>query len=257
MKKIKVLILFVFLSLCASAQSPASGGSNAETDANGDSAKIQFTSPAVADNILQSEEVIIPKDSIDALKNSKDFLYLQNLDSLLRVAQKEKAQEEQPSHDTNWIERFFGSVITRDLFWTIAVCFVLFILYKLFLSEGIFQKRSATIRTNTYEADEDAVHTASDYNIFIEKAIAAKDFRLAVRYLYLLALRQLSDDKLIELAPDKTNFQYLHELKNKEIKNLFGLITYQYECVWYGGFDVNEAAFNAIRNDFKKFTGQL
>jgi len=253
MKKTATTILLIFIAVCTWAQSPASEGNPPETDASGDTT--QF---AMGDNVLQFNPVVISHDSVKALKDSKDFNYLQNLDSLLRVAQKEKMKEEQPSsHDPSWIEKFFDSVITRDVFWTLAACFVLFILYKLFLTEGIFQKRSASIKVNTNDDEEEVPHNVSDYNLFIEKAIAAKDFRLAVRYLYLLTLRRLSDDKLIQLAPDKTNYQYQLELKNGELKRLFALITFQYECVWYGGFEINEISFTSIHNDFKNFTAQL
>jgi hypothetical protein len=254
MKKITVIILLIFISLCTLAQSPVSGGNAPETDASGDTTQL-----AMGDNVLQFNPVVISKDSVNALKDSKDFNYLKNLDSLLRVAQKEKLREEKPSssHETSWIEKFFGSVITRDVFWALAACFVLFILYKLFLTEGIFQKRSASIKVDNNEDEEEVPHTISDYNLFIEKAIAAKDFRLAVRYLYLQVLRRLSDDKQIQLAPDKTNYQYQLELKSSELKKLFALVTFQYECVWYGGFEINETAFISIRNDFKNFTAQL
>jgi hypothetical protein len=257
MKKISVIILLIVVSLYASAQSPGSGGNDPATAANGDTTEAGTTPEFGFDTGSLLNQLTISKDSVEALKNSKDLVYLKNLDSLLRVAQKEQMQQEQPSRDSNWIGKFFGSVITRDVFWTLAACFVLFILYKLFLTEGIFQKRSAFLKVSKEEEEEATLHTVSDYNLLIEKAITTKDFRSAVRFLYLLALRQLSDDKLIELAPDKTNYQYQLELTDKEIKNLFALITFQYECVWYGGFEIDETAFNSIRNDFKKFTGQL
>jgi hypothetical protein len=92
-----------------------------------------------------------------------------------------------------------------------------------------------------------------DFDTEIEKAVAAHNYRFAVRLLYLKCLKQLSDAGVIAWEIDKTNSQYLYELKNDEQRSAFGLLTRQFEYVWYGEFSINDAVYNAIAHSFRDF----
>jgi len=92
-----------------------------------------------------------------------------------------------------------------------------------------------------------------DFDTEIEKAVAAHNYRFAVRLLYLKCLKQLSDAGVIAWEIDKTNSQYLYELKNDEQRSAFGLLTRQFEYVWYGEFSINDAVYNAIAHSFSDF----
>lgn len=87
----------------------------------------------------------------------------------------------------------------------------------------------------------------------IEDAIAVKDFRLAVRLLYLRCLKQLSDAQLIEWQIEKTNYAYLNELKDAEQRRSFSIVTRQFEYVWYGDFPVDRQSFQTINTSFQNF----
>jgi len=87
----------------------------------------------------------------------------------------------------------------------------------------------------------------------IAKATAQKDFRLAVRLLYLQSLKNLNDAGRIAWEPDKTNSQYVRELKHPEQKHLFGQLTHQFEYIWYGNFAIDGRAYSQIADSFKQF----
>lgn len=109
-----------------------------------------------------------------------------------------------------------------------------------------------------------AAYTVADVDIdtinfdeLIAEAIAQKEFRRAVRLYYLQTLKLLSDKHLIEFKPDKTNADYLREFKKAELKQEFARLTYVYEYVWYGHFEINESNLVAATKAFTDFKTTL
>ncbi|GAA0539811.1 DUF4129 domain-containing protein [Chitinophaga japonensis] len=95
------------------------------------------------------------------------------------------------------------------------------------------------------------------YEKQVQEAIAAGQFRLAVRYLYLQALRQLAERQLITLTRDKTNADYLRVLLQTPWHRPFASLTRDYEYIWYGEVDVNAAQFSRIHGQFRQFINDL
>ncbi len=91
----------------------------------------------------------------------------------------------------------------------------------------------------------------------IEKTVSQRDYRLAVRLLYLKCLKQLSDTHLIQWQIDKTNSAYIYELTDPLQKQTFGLLTHQFEYIWYGDFPIDQQAFVTINQLFQNFKTQL
>ncbi len=96
-----------------------------------------------------------------------------------------------------------------------------------------------------------------NFDAEIEKAISQHNFRLAVRLLYLKCLKQLSDKNLIQWQIDKTNAAYVYELADPVQKQTFGLLTRQFEYVWYGNFFIDKDIFSNINLLFQNFKNHL
>src|SRR3569833_1103065 len=90
----------------------------------------------------------------------------------------------------------------------------------------------------------------------INKALQDKNYRLAVRLLYLRSLKQLSDAGLIHWRMEKTNLAYLNELEDPEYKRLFGALTVRFEYIWYGDFPINGEVFQNIDSLIRDFNGR-
>jgi hypothetical protein len=91
-----------------------------------------------------------------------------------------------------------------------------------------------------------------DFDKLISKALKETNYRLATRYLYLKALKSLAHKKTIEWHFEKTNSDYLNEIKDLKLRALFKRISYIYDYVWYGEFPIDEASFNKNKDDFNK-----
>lgn len=96
-----------------------------------------------------------------------------------------------------------------------------------------------------------------NFDELITAAIERKDYKLAVRYLFLKSLKLLSEKELIELRNNKTNHQYLSEIKNNRISNAFQIATSRFEWIWYGDFPVDESVMKTSQNDFNELFGLI
>lgn len=96
-----------------------------------------------------------------------------------------------------------------------------------------------------------------DLDEFIKNALAQKDYRLAIRFMFLKALKELSFRNIIAWHFDKTNLDYYHEIEHPGLKENFKELSYLYDYVWYGEFDLDETGFRTAQEDFERLTNQL
>lgn len=90
-------------------------------------------------------------------------------------------------------------------------------------------------------------------NTHLEKALTDKNYVLAIRYLHLINLKALAEKHLIEWNYQKTNHDFLYELRAENLKKAFSQTIRIYEYTWYGGFDISEHRFSQYRQLFEQF----
>lgn len=98
------------------------------------------------------------------------------------------------------------------------------------------------------EADEDIIQL--NFDELISAEINNKNYKLAIRYLFLKSLKMLADKELIRLKNNKTNFEYFLEINNRSIAEAFRDTTFRFEWIWYGDFPVDEALMKNSQSDF-------
>ncbi|MBL0144488.1 MAG: hypothetical protein IPP48_00650 [Chitinophagaceae bacterium] len=209
------------------------------------------------DTSLYFRELTTSADTINAIKKDKAFGYINNLDSLLRDEQdknkKNKPKVQRPKANLSWLDSFFNSGILKIILWTLAICFVLFILYKLFLTKGIFQRNYTKDNAiATVEAEEE-ISLDTDFDAMIKNALQSNNYRLALRYQYLKSLHNLAGKNIVQMAADKTNYQYVHEIGNADWRNTFASLTLNYEYVWYGEFEIDNVLYEKLASLYKNF----
>ena len=152
-----------------------------------------------------------------------------------------------PSQGIKWYH------IGKWILITLCAAVIVFTIFKILGMDlrNIFSRKPKALDLPYSEMLEN-IHEIS-FDDELEKAIAAKNYRLAVRLLYLKCLKGLNDAGRIKWEIDKTNLQYINEMRNTEQKQLFRVLTTQFEFVWYGGFDVNEKSFSKINESFRNF----
>jgi hypothetical protein len=200
----------------------------------------------------------IPK--IHQKYQGNDFIYHETLkDETLNAWQRfkrwlaEKIQE-LFDLDTPQESKDAVSIILKIL----GVLLILFVLYKIVNAymndEGnwVFGRKSDKVIINAAEL-ENNIHK-TDFNTLIEEALLKDNYRLAIRYYYLLSLKQLANKEKIEWDSEKTNYDYYQEIKDKTLKKQFQYISYIYDYCWYGEFNIEKTEFNTSEKAFKKLT---
>lgn len=197
---------------------------------------------------LKRETRFIVYDSIQAINSDKGFYYKRYMDSLLRATQ---FKVQKPRRSVNLSGSDFFNSIFGVIFWVIAIGLFGYLVYRLFLSNSSFLSRNRkNIATDIAVAED---HNTNDPDSLLRNAIKNGNYRLAVRYLYLQSLKRLSEKKFIEINSNKTNYEYVTEIRKHRFANEFASLTLQYEYVWYGEYPVDERLFEQIQNGFTQF----
>lgn len=205
----------------------------------------------IMDTFLLVNNWVYPADSLKKVQRQKAFAYIKNLDSLLKARQDEYLKNKKEIKPAEAEERTNVFPIFRFLLWVIAIGVVLFIIYRLFLSEhGMF---AAPTKNKKLQVEEELVADEEYLDQQLKEAIRKGNYRSAIRYLYLQTLSKMADKGWLQLSPDKTNYQYVKELSKQKYRNEFARITLHYEYAWYGNFTIEEEIFKPLKQEFEQF----
>jgi hypothetical protein len=129
---------------------------------------------------------------------------------------------------------------------------VLYLIIKFLMQSpinSVFKTESQDI--NDFQYVEENIKDVN-FDHLIEAALKENNYRLATRYLYLKSLKLLTNKNIIEWHYDKTNSDYINEIKDERTKLVFKRISYLYDYVWYGEFPIDEAIYSKNQSDFDK-----
>ncbi|MEP5340669.1 MAG: hypothetical protein ABJL44_13070 [Algibacter sp.] len=137
------------------------------------------------------------------------------------------------------------------LFYLALTAAVMYLVYILFNEggSGLFASNRNKKLNDFEEITAENIENA-DIHTLIKNAENDTDYRLAVRYYYLLILKTLSIKNHIKFEDDKTNAEYLDEVSNKPFSDKFAYAQYLYNYIWYGKFPVNIAQYTKAKSNF-------
>ncbi len=136
---------------------------------------------------------------------------------------------------TNWgrvlvyVAAFAGLVIIIMMIFKVNA-------FKLFYSNT----DRGTISTSVFHEN---IHEL-DFDKLISEAINRQQYREGIRFLFLHALKVLTDKQYIHWQAGKTNHDYVNELDSGDIKIQLNELSFYFDYAWYGNFPVKEEAFN-------------
>ena len=158
------------------------------------------------------------------------------------------------------VDQIMSTQAGRTTVWSVIIILGIAILaafiYKVMKMNkaGLFV-RSAGNRLD-FTVGEENIHQIV-FEEAIAKAVADKNFRLATRLLYLQSLKILSDKSLIAWRINKTNNDYVNEVKQRSWQSLFSDLTFQFEYIWYGEMQIEREKFENLHGEFKQLHNQL
>lgn len=203
-----------------------------------------------AENSLIVVERYIPDDVLSKYKNDPDFNYDGG----------PKEADDWITRLSNWINQQLiilssskaYSTLIDILYYGLMVMAIIIIIRGLYKADrrGLLFGKVNTDELKFSEEEEDI--SQLNFDELIAAAIESKQYKLAVRYMYLKSLQLLSEKGFIDLRNNKTNYQYLSEIKNDQISSLFRNTTQIFERIWYGDTQVDDNIINYSRKDFNK-----
>lgn len=216
-----------------------------------------ISSPCVLATQANSNYPLIRRASsakINSYHNDKDFMYQREYVPASNFWDRVK----------RWIiDHLFGPLLKNHsitlwdiILYAIAATAIILIVYYFIKSDkvGLFSRHTGNT-FNITSADEN-IHEL-DFDNLISGAASNAQYRVATRYLYLKSLKALSVRGLILWKADKTNRDYINELRLSSVGKLFSEVTYLFNYAWYGNMDINEISYLRIKDAFDKFNLQI
>ncbi|MDO8970198.1 MAG: DUF4129 domain-containing protein [Saprospiraceae bacterium] len=97
----------------------------------------------------------------------------------------------------------------------------------------------------------------TDLEKFLREALNASNWPLAVRLYFLQIIKQLSEREAIVWSKEKTNRDYLREMRGHVSGAQFREATREYERVWYGNQPVSAEEFAQLEPALKDLLGSV
>jgi len=263
--RVGVALFFIMISLLCFSQQNASSDTvrvDAENEDTGD--EVMDTTGNYQDSINRVEHNYyndtsywardtflirkVPDNVIKDLQQQDAFWY----------ANKEFKKKDEPRSRRNTLDWLGRSSWFQTLAWIIVIGGFIAVLLWFLASSNVrlFQKRSRTLE----EAQQDEVSGNIfdiNYQKEIEKAIQENNYRIAIRLMFLRALKNLAQKNVIHYKQEQTNFDYLMQLHTTTYYKDFFRLTRHYEYAWYGQFAVSNSSFAIIKKEFENFDRQF
>lgn len=225
-----------------------------------------FALPLSAQSAYQGLKV----DTVRVTIKKFDEAAISEYQSLQEFDYRQQTVEYEPS----WVERvvswlyrtlarFFEAIVGVEnasaimQFLVQALPYIIGLLF-LYLIIKFFVERSTTDFISTAKnrkfnvgSEEEELIKNTDLDRLLKDAIAANNYREAVRYYYLIALKKLDAANIILWEQQKTNEDFIREITSFELKDAFTENTRLYDFVWYGDFSLTRDEFEQAEKDFK------
>jgi hypothetical protein len=260
-KRLVVILSLLVVSLFAQAQeadstAPADQNNNETNTKNYNDAskerKVYFLQKELQQNGGGPDSIQwrkLPDSTLKRMSQDENFWYVNY------VFNKQKKVQDNPREK----ESFTEQPLFQTILWLVIIGgFVAFIIIYLSNSNAaLFRRKSRTIHGEEDISYETGNIFEINYAKEIDKAIRENNYRLAVRLLFLRSLTRLSNKNIIDYKLDRTNFDYLVQLRPTNYYTDFFRLTRNYEYCWYGQFDIDPGKFGILKNDFENFDSRL
>lgn len=205
--------------------------------------------PVTADDQQPVETRSVDREKVRQMQKDEDFWYVNTVPE--KVNKPALQQTPKAGKDPLWL---------RNLLWVLVVGgFVVLIIWFLMASGvQLFQKKPPVVAR---PEEEEAYTTENlfdiDYDSALRRAMAAQNYRLAIRLMYLQTLKELALRNIIQYRQERTNSDYLMQLFQTSYYKDFFRLTRNFEYAWYGQFAVSPTSFEQIRNEFTAFKQRM
>lgn len=194
------------------------------------------------------------------ISSNPEFQYRKETE---KVTQKE--QDTESSWLTELYEWFIGVFLAfllsgpgKIILWLIVAAILIWLIFLAFKRRGIhlFARSGKKIKVAaTDETGDDFI--PESWAVVILQAEANGNYRLAVRHSFRHIVHLMQQERIIPAERSLSNHQILALLRQSSYYADFRQLLRHYEYIWYGGFEVEEPAYQHIKSIYTKLSGQL
>lgn len=208
------------------------------------------------------QPIELNQDLLESYKNNDDFIYEREPQDLSYWEDLGNWFSDKLERFMRWVfgdyeaNRFLVGLLGALPFIFLA-CILGLIVYLFIRYNPLGRYLKTSEEPSVLMSTEEDIIRHKDIPLLIDHALRDKNYRLAVRYAYLLIIKKLTEADLIDYRFEKTNTDYIKELENEDVKEGFGQITRLYDFIWYGNFDIVEEDYKKAQSTFDKLNKLL
>ncbi|MBK8923969.1 MAG: DUF4129 domain-containing protein [Saprospirales bacterium] len=180
----------------------------------------------------------------------------QGLDYSQDVPPPPKAQRQPPVPNDNPVQHPFRNFDAQ--FWGNVAQILAILAAMAVVGYGIYrmlqEPRNKRIARDGAEITVDNLDTylhETDLDRFLREALARQDYTQAIRIYFLQIIKQLSESEAINWSKEKTNRDYLLEMRPHPQYETFRGLTRTFERVWYGNIALSAAEFARLEPAYR------
>jgi len=140
--------------------------------------------------------------------------------------------------------------------WILVAAFVLLMVLLFQYMKGRNLKNNYTFNITDEQPDEEDLKNADLMSDF-DKAYDGKDYRKAFRVQYLSVLKSLVNKNIIQYKKERTNGEYVRQLRSTAVYEDFRIITLAFDEVWYGELELSKEQFDVFLPMFKNINNKI
>lgn len=147
------------------------------------------------------------------------------------------------------------SFIFKLLFWLVIASILIFTLMKLKFHRLFYTKKEEQGLDFKMHIHKKVV----DFDREIRIEFEHQNYRNALRLQFLRIVHELNEKEIISFSIEKTNYEYLAEIKNheREIFQPFSRLIRIYNSVWYGHYEIRKDNYTKYSLEFDRFKNIL
>lgn len=189
----------------------------------------------------------VPQDQWDKAVGGTDY----SKDVPKQEKERKKRETNAPTPSLDWTRMFQG---LGSIFQVLAVLLALgLIAYGVYwMLQAPRNRVIARDGTEITLANLDEYIHETDLERFLREAMAAANWTLAVRIYFLQIIKHLSEQGAIEWSKEKTNRDYIREMRKHRMHNEFRDVVRHYERSWYGNLTLSAEEYARLEPELKR-----
>lgn len=206
--------------------------------------------------------VVLDPEIVEDYRKDRDFAYLDTIDQdnwwtrfkrWLNIKYENFLNWLFGDYEANTVIAFLLKILPYFIIGAI-LGFVVWLFIRLDPGNTLLQDQE---EPEVFLDEEEKIIRSQNIRLLIEKAIEQGNFRLAIRYYYLQLLKELNKKDFIHYESQKTNTEYLNEVKREDLRQPLKNLIRIYNFSWYGGFSISENHFRSAQQSFEEMENLL